>query len=212
MGNLKTVFYYTQCCQPPHCQPPLGCQPVDGLGRAVRIRLPHPPTSLHICVHSGEGRKLRAKCGVLSARNAPERAGSRRIRPIRRAFSPCEVKTVRFSAEMRSLGGCSPHHRYPISLEWFRDSAVLAGCARAQRSAPGFHLPPARLRQMRAPQTGFGDYRGRESPRCHQGFWSTTLSECRRFVEISGFKARGERCFGRTFIGRKTGATHRVRL
>ena len=41
--------------------------------------------------------KLRAKCGVLSARSAPERAGSRRVRPIGRAFSPCEINTVRFS-------------------------------------------------------------------------------------------------------------------
>ena len=46
----------------------------------------------------------------------------------------------------------------PISLEWFRDSAVLAGCAGAQRSEPGFHLPPARPRQIHVPRTDLASY------------------------------------------------------
>ena len=62
----------------------------------VRIRSLRQPVSTFAYI-SGEGRKLRAKCGVLSARNAPESASSRRIRPLRRAFSPCEIRTVRFS-------------------------------------------------------------------------------------------------------------------
>src|SRR6266404_5645403 len=66
---------------------------------APRVRFT--PLRQPVCtfyLHFGEGQKLRAKCGVLSARSAPERAGSRRIRPIWRALSPCEVKTVRVSA------------------------------------------------------------------------------------------------------------------
>ena len=62
----------------------------------VQTSLP-PPTSLHIRLHLWRGQKTRAKCGGLSPATHPERATSRRIRPIRRAFSPCEIRTVRFS-------------------------------------------------------------------------------------------------------------------
>jgi hypothetical protein len=50
------------------------------------------------CLHFGEREKIRAKCGILSARSVTERAGSRRIQPIRRVFSLCKTETVRFSA------------------------------------------------------------------------------------------------------------------
>jgi hypothetical protein len=55
------------------------------------------PASLYILPTFWRRQKLRTKCNVLSAPSAPERIGSRRIRPIRRSFSPCEIKTVRFS-------------------------------------------------------------------------------------------------------------------
>jgi hypothetical protein len=85
------------------------------------------------CLHSGEGRKLRAKCGVLSARNAPERAGSRRIRQIRRAFSPCEVK--RFA----SAPGCALGRLFAPPSRW--RATVCAGfpaaaCSPAPNACP----------------------------------------------------------------------------
>ena len=71
----------------------------------------NPPLSANQSVHfpTLERRKLRANCGVLSARSAPERAGRRRIR---RAFSPWEIKTVRFSGLNEPRRRRSPHHRH----------------------------------------------------------------------------------------------------
>jgi hypothetical protein len=77
-----------------------------------------PLISLYILPTLWRRQKLRAKCGVLSARNAPERAGSRRVRWIRRASSPCEIETVRFSAGMRS-GRRSPNHASPRDRKLF---------------------------------------------------------------------------------------------
>jgi hypothetical protein len=107
------------------------------LGRVSGVQLPpSPPTSLYILPTFRRRQKLRAKCGVLSTRSAPERASSRRIRPIRRAFSPCEVKTIRFQRLNVRRAAVRPTIAMPISLEWFRDSAVLAD-VRAPRQVVG---------------------------------------------------------------------------
>jgi hypothetical protein len=52
-----------------------------------------------------------------------ERAGSRRIRPIWRALSPCEVKTVRFSPEC-ALVGVRPTIASPRDRKLFNRSGL----------------------------------------------------------------------------------------
>src|SRR5271170_5341023 len=65
---------------------------------------------------------------------SPQRTGERRPRPDSPdSASILSMRGKNGSLQRRDapLGGCSPHHRSPISLERFRDSAVLAGCAGA---------------------------------------------------------------------------------
>ena len=73
-----TLFYIVphlaRSRQPPACQPPFKCQPVDDPRRAVDIRLGHPPTSLRFEAFSGEVRKLRACRGDAREPSAPENA------------------------------------------------------------------------------------------------------------------------------------------
>jgi hypothetical protein len=115
----------------------------------VRVQIPlSPPTSMYILPTFWRRQKLRAECGVLSARSAPERAGSRRNRPIRRAFSPCEVITVRLNsleafgaafAQASPLQGTAQNFRY--STRWvifFSGRRSRRACfAKAMRSMDG---------------------------------------------------------------------------
>jgi hypothetical protein len=91
----------------------------------VQISLP-PLTSLYIFPTLWRRRKLRTKCGILSARSAPERSGPRRFCPSRRAFSPCEIKTVRFSAGMRS-GQHSLNYRLSATVLWYSCEPGIRG-------------------------------------------------------------------------------------
>ena len=102
---------------------------------------------LRFALHFGEARNF-ARNAAFFLPAAPERATSRRTRPIRRAFSPCEIITVRLNsleafwaafAQASPLQGTAQNFRY--STRWvifFSGRRSRRACfAKAMRSMDG---------------------------------------------------------------------------
>jgi hypothetical protein len=100
---------------------PGGTGQTDGLRRIANIR--------QSCRHKEPAGEVEGRQRTGESRLTPES-------PILRAFPPCEVKTVRFQRLNVRRAAVRPTIAMPISLEWFRDSGVLAD-ARAPRQAVG---------------------------------------------------------------------------